>query len=101
MKILVFSDSHGNTSRMISAIADHRSSAELIIHLGDGVRDIEYVSSLYPELPVVSIRGNAETFSRDRQILDLGGIRIMCIHGHSYGVKEDLTRAAMCAVTDE
>ena len=101
MKILVFSDSHGNTSRMISAIADHRPSAELIIHLGDGVRDIEYVSSLYPELPVVSIRGNAETYSRDRQILDLGGIRIMCIHGHSYGVKEDLTRAAMCAVTDE
>lgn len=101
MKILVFSDSHGNTSRMISAVADHLPAVDMIVHLGDGVRDIEYVSSRYPEIPLVSIRGNAETYSRDRQIIDLGGLRIMCIHGHSYSVKEDLTRAAMCAVTEE
>lgn len=101
MKILVFSDSHGNTSRMISAIADHRASLDLIIHLGDGVRDLEYVSSLYPEIPTVSLKGNGETFSRDKCIFDLEGVRIMCIHGHTYGVKEDITRAAMCAVTDE
>jgi len=101
MKILVFSDSHGNTSKMISAIADHRSSTDLIVHLGDGVRDIEYASSLYPEIPVVSIRGNSESYSRESQIIDLGGVRIMCIHGHTYGVKEDLTRAAMSAATDE
>ena len=101
MKILVFSDSHGNTSRMISAIADHLPRVDLLIHLGDGVRDFEYVKSIYPDIPSVSIKGNGETFSRDRCILDLDSVRIMCIHGHTYGVKEDLDRAAMCAVTEE
>ena len=101
MKILVFSDSHRNTSRMISAIADHGRSVDLVIHLGDGVRDLEYVSSIYPDIPTVSIKGNGETFSRDKCILDLEGVRIMCIHGHTYGVKEDLLRAAMCAAVDE
>lgn len=101
MKILVFSDSHGNTSRMISAIADHLPAVDLIIHLGDGVRDIEYVQNIYPDIPVVSLKGNGESYSREKCILDLEGIRIMCIHGHTYGVKEDITRAAMCAVTDE
>ena len=101
MKILVFSDSHGNTSRMISAIADHGRSVDLVIHLGDGVRDFEYVMSIYPDIPTVSIKGNGETFSRDKCVLDLDGVRIMCIHGHTYGVKEDLTRAAMCAATDD
>ena len=101
MKILVFSDSHGNTSRMISAIADHGRSVDMIIHLGDGVRDFEYVKSVYPDIPTVSIKGNGESFSRDKCILDLDGVRIMCIHGHTYGVKEDITRAAMCAVTDD
>lgn len=98
MKILVFSDSHGNTSRMISAIADHGRSVSMIIHLGDGVRDVEYVSSLYPEIPLVSIKGNGETFSRDSQTLEIEGLRIMCVHGHTYGVKMDMDRVAMCAI---
>ena len=100
MKIIVFSDSHGNTSKMISAIEEHRASISLIIHLGDGVRDISYVSSLYPELPVVSIEGNGETFSRSKRILDIDGVRIMCIHGHSYHVKLGTSYAARCAAEE-
>ena len=97
MKILVFSDSHGNTSRMKEAISDHLPSCAMIIHLGDGVRDIEYVSSFYPELPVVSLKGNGESFFRDERVFDEGGVRFMCIHGHSYGVKSSLDRAVYAA----
>ncbi len=97
MKILVFSDSHGNTSRMKSAIDDHLPSCKMIIHLGDGVRDIDYVSSFYPEIPVVSLKGNGETFSRDVRVFDECGVRFMCMHGHSYGVKLSLDRAVYAA----
>lgn len=101
MKILVFSDSHGNTSRMISAISDHLPSCNMIIHLGDGVRDIEYVSSLYPEIPVVSLKGNGETIFRDVRVFDECGVRFMCMHGHSYGVKSSLDRAIYAAEENE
>lgn len=100
MKILIFSDSHGNTSRMLSAVTDHMPRIDLLIHLGDGVRDFEYVTSRYPNIPSVSIKGNAESMSRDRCVLDLDGVRLMCIHGHSYGVKSDIYRAAAAAIEE-
>ena len=40
MRILVFSDSHGSTWRMRDALLDH-PEADMIIHLGDGERDVE------------------------------------------------------------
>ena len=101
MKILVFSDSHRNTRKMIEAIKDHLPSCNVIIHLGDGVRDVEHVSSLYPEIPLVSLKGNGESFSRDSRILDIEGLRIMCIHGHTYDVKMGIDRAAMCAIDND
>ena len=101
MKILVFSDSHGNTSRMRSAIEDHKNNCKLIIHLGDGVRDIEYVSSFYPEIPVVSLKGNGESLFRDIRIFDELGVRFMCMHGHSYGVKSSLDRAIYAAEEED
>ncbi len=100
MKILVFSDSHGNTSRMIDAIEAHLPSCKLIIHLGDGVRDISYVSDLYPQIPVISLKGNGESFSRDVRIIEEFGVKMMCIHGHTYGVKSCIDRAAMCAIDE-
>lgn len=101
MKILVFSDSHGNTSRMITALYDHGNSVGMIIHLGDGVRDIEYVSSRFPEIPLVSIKGNGETVFRDTRTVNTNGITITCMHGHSFGVKRDMMRAVLFAEETE
>lgn len=101
MKILIFSDSHGNTSRMLSAVADHLPRVDLLIHLGDGIRDFEYVASRYPTLQTIFVKGNAESMSRDRCILDLDGVRFMCIHGHSYGVKNDIARGAEAALAED
>ena len=100
MKILVFSDSHGNTSRMKEAVKAHLPSCKLVIHLGDGVRDIDYVSSLFPELPVISLKGNGESFSRDVRIFDEYGVRLMCMHGHTYHVKSGIEYAARAAVEE-
>lgn len=94
MKILVFSDSHGNTSRMKSAIEAHLPSCNMIIHLGDGARDIDFVSSFFPEIPVVSIKGNGESIFRDTRMFDEYGVRFFCMHGHTFGVKSSLVHAA-------
>ena len=101
MKILVFSDSHGNTSRMKEIISMHGASCKLIIHLGDGVRDISYVSSFFPEIPVISLNGNGESLKRDVRIFDECGVRFMCMHGHSYNVKFGLDRAVYAAMEAE
>ena len=97
VKILVFSDSHGNTSRMKEAIEANLPSCKMIIHLGDGVRDISYVSSFFPELPVISLQGNGETFKKDVRIFDECGVRFICMHGHSYRVKMGLEYAIYAA----
>ena len=45
MKILVFSDTHGDVTKMERAIRSH-SDAEAIIHCGDGETDVEYVKRI-------------------------------------------------------
>lgn len=46
MKILVFSDTHGDVTRMERAIRSH-SNAEVIIHCGDGEMDVEYAKGTF------------------------------------------------------
>lgn len=91
MKLLVFSDSHGNPAYMQEMIARHRT-ADAVIFLGDGARDIEAMRVLYPETAFYSVRGNCDFGADlpDELVLDLGGARIFCTHGHNYNVKSDL-----------
>ena len=52
MKILVFSDSHGNEDNMVRAVEQERpSTLDAIVHLGDGWRDAEALHRLYPPHP--------------------------------------------------
>lgn len=51
MKILVFSDSHGNEDNMIRAVERERPfTLDAIVHLGDGWRDAEALHRLYPQI---------------------------------------------------
>ena len=45
MKILVFSDSHGNANSIRKALFAHKSTVDLVIFLGDGVYDIEAIKA--------------------------------------------------------
>ncbi len=99
-KILVFSDSHGVERGMRSAIEEHRAGCELVIHLGDGLREIERLSGLYPELPLIAIKGNHETRDKSVRLLNIRGLKLMCIHGHTFGVKFGLDYAAKAAINE-
>lgn len=87
MKIVVFSDSHGNTENMEEVI--RREEPGLVLHLGDLCRDIEEIQRRFPTLTVQNVCGNCDGFTEtpDQRILRVEGRRILMMHGHRYQVK--------------
>ncbi|MGL5918840.1 MAG: metallophosphoesterase family protein [Cetobacterium sp.] len=91
MKILVITDSHGNTRDIYDIIT--KENPELVIWTGDHSGDGEECSSAFPEIKFSIVRGNCDYFDRkfnDEEILDLDGVKILITHGHLYDVKNDL-----------
>lgn len=93
MKLLVFSDSHGNYSAMKRAIDTH-PDARMLVFLGDGLREADRLFDEYKSIPHVAVRGNCDfsvTFGGecylDEQTVDLLGVRMFVCHGHKYNVK--------------
>ena len=97
MKILVLSDSHGNSDNMICAV--ERTSPDLLVFLGDGLRDLRAVEERFPALRIESVPGNCDLFSHDapERLLSEGGMTILACHGHAYGVKSGYLGIAAAA----
>lgn len=97
MKLLVFSDSHGITKYMKEAIETEKP--DYVIHLGDHTRDADAIRLQYPELPLVSVRGNCDFDASvpDQLLLEWDGVRVLMAHGHRYSVKSGLLRLALGA----
>ena len=92
MLLAVFSDSHGNVSRMDAAVCSHRP--DCVIFLGDGVLDAERVSRAFPETRFVILRGNCDPdpVYEDEALLKLEGVGIFAAHGHAHGVRYGLDK---------
>jgi putative phosphoesterase len=93
MKILVFSDSHGNIESLRKAISIHKSTTDLVIFLGDGVFDLESIKNEFSDLAFYIVRGNCDFMCADIPkdgVLDLDGVRFLICHGHTYNVKSSL-----------
>ena len=103
MKIIVFSDSHGRTNRMLSAILDH--NPDLVLHLGDHSSDCRELQMVFPELIIRNVRGNCDfgAHEPDTDEFVLCGKRIFMTHGHRYRVKtgmQDLLETAKGRMAD-
>ncbi|MBQ9760235.1 MAG: YfcE family phosphodiesterase [Clostridia bacterium] len=90
MEILIFSDSHGRVEGMRRAIALQPRKPDLIVHLGDGAGDLEYLHTR--GIPVLSVRGNCDWFTvatsiPEEQVWEELGHKIVILHGHRYGAK--------------
>ena len=102
-KILIFSDSHGNTRNLSRAIGEHAGSVDLILHLGDGIADLP------PETKAISrvLRGNFEDcFHRyyevpTEQLFTVAGKKILACHGHRHSIKTFEAMLALYAVEKE
>jgi phosphoesterase, MJ0936 family len=91
MRILVLSDTHGDTNKAEEAIRRNKG-INLIIHLGDYFRDAQKLSNMFPEIPIEYIYGNSDFMIEDvpaEKMLEIDGKRIFITHGHRYSVKWD------------
>lgn len=87
MKVIVFSDSHGDLNNMIKAV--EREAPDLVLHLGDYWLDAEELRGMYPELVVEQVPGNCD-YQPDAALertLRLEQCNITTCHGHSRDVK--------------
>ena len=97
MKILVFSDSHGNADNLSRAVERERpDTIDAIVHLGDGWRDAETLHQLYPDIPLEQVPGNCDLgrFEEPERLVLFGGCPMLLCHGHTLGVKSSLLRAS-------
>lgn len=91
MKIIVISDTHGDTDNA-EEVLKQNSDVDLIIHLGDYFRDAQKISANYPHIPIEYIYGNSDFMIGDvpsEKFLECEGKKIFITHGHRYSVKWD------------
>ena len=91
MRILVFSDTHGQTETMRDIISRNRLRCDLVIHLGDHYRDIDEVSRNFPEIAFLGVQGNCDFISNDMypksRTFTVDGYKFFITHGHIHSVK--------------
>jgi putative phosphoesterase len=103
MDFLIFSDSHGNVSRMQEAINRQPTVPLAVFYLGDGFRDTQMLD--LRGAPLYAVKGNCDLFVGDangecpaEQITKIGAHRALLTHGAAYGVKGGLGHLMRAAV---
>jgi putative phosphoesterase len=86
MRIGLISDTHG---RLRNEVFAHFHDVDHILHAGD-IEDLDILTALEAMAPVDAVYGNVDGFHLRRQIperveRELGGRRIVLIHGHQFG----------------
>lgn len=111
INLLVISDTHGYPNKIDEVIKrqlvlDEKFQPKYLIFLGDGLDDFEK-SRLVSKMCVLDVRGNSNedyfyltTVPKDR-VVDLGGYKILMMHGHSHAVKSGLGSAIGYAVEND
>lgn len=89
MKLVVFSDAHGN-KEVIKRVIEFNPDADYVISLGDS----ELPHSFLLDLDIVAIKGN---YPRDggfvfESILEVEDKRLFLTHGHKFGVSKNMIK---------
>lgn len=92
MRILIFSDTHGDINGCISVI-DAVKKVDMLLHAGDCARDAEDLACLYPNIPLHFVAGNNDLFTNapDDLLIHAGEKKIFLTHGHQERVKWEHT----------
>ena len=98
MKAAVFSDTHGNTARMVEAV--RRERPDCLIHLGDYERDADILRREFPDLPLYQVCGNCDMRAASplTLVVELGPVRAFLTHGHTYSVRWGTDRLVYAAM---
>ena len=87
-RVLAFSDSHGSTRQIISAL-EEQPEAEYALFLGDGAESFSELSPAFPEMRFYAVCGNCDRWSDlpAFRVVSIAGKKIYMTHGHTEGVK--------------
>ena len=91
-KILVLSDSHSYFDKVLKIF--EKEKPDIVIGAGDGIKDIEELSYVYPKAKYYMVKGNCDYFDRshnEENLFEIDNIKIFLTHGHLYGVKRSLS----------
>lgn len=90
MRIVVFSDSHGRSEKLIEAISE--KAPDMIIHLGDGSREVLKIKEQFPKIPLKAVQGNCDIGSPlpETEVFSVKGLKFFITHGHIYSVKRTI-----------
>lgn len=82
-RIIIFSDTHGDIDKCIKIL--DRIPCDMIIHLGDLVKDAENLKFIYDTIPVEYVRGNNDfTNTPGDKVVEFENIKLFLTHGHYY-----------------
>ncbi|MBO4591201.1 MAG: metallophosphoesterase [Eubacterium sp.] len=103
-KILILSDSHGNSSYVRTAI--EREKPDMLIHLGDVQGNTDEIRKwLGDSVPAVFIEGNCDRYGgkdlKAVSVFELNGHRFFCTHGHRQGVSLGIQNLIYTAMVNE
>lgn len=102
MKILVVSDTHGAVELLHGIVSKHQMDTDLVIHLGDNLKDIGEVMRDFPTVAKLGVLGNCDFASMYLNPTAEGtftaeGRRIFYTHGHKYNVDHGVEYLASTA----
>lgn len=86
LRVLIFSDTHGRLEAALKIIKEEKF--DLILHAGDFFRDSQGLAAVV-DVPVYGVIGNCDPPGTGpaKDLLTLGGKKILLVHGHQFRVK--------------
>lgn len=99
MRVIVVSDTHQDLSSLMELVKRHQS-ADLFIHLGDGLAELQEVQQEFPDMRFLSVSGNCDRLANSSLAgcLSLDQAKIFYTHGHMYDVKYSLDKLFYAAM---
>lgn len=99
--LLVISDTHGRSDTIRQTLSKLNFRPWAILFLGDGLRDLDVIAEdpRYEDLTVYSVAGNCDKFgffpadAPDVRSVMVGELKILMMHGDTFGVKHGLGEA--------
>ena len=109
LDVLVLSDSHGRRDAVSAVLSQLNFRPYAVLYLGDGLRDLSAITSdaRYEGLSVYAVAGNCDgsiIFPSDEpevRMVQLGEVRVLMMHGHTFDVKWGLSEAIAYAAKQE
>ncbi len=91
MRVLIFSDSHGD-ARALNDVLMRHTDITTVVHLGDGAREAESIAEQFPNYTFYIVRGNCDSMCTavDTRLEIIGGKTVLMTHGHRFNVKYGL-----------